>query len=76
MTLKWHLESSAKAPSNDIELNRLLRATALTLPSKSTAPSGPILLSPIFGRAYCCLGTAGGGVLHRFDINADAFVDQ
>nr|CDS20734.1 JNK interacting protein [Echinococcus granulosus] len=73
VTIKWHLDSGT-VPDNDIELNRVLRATALCLPSDSTAPSGPILISPIFGRAFCCLGTAGGGALHRFDINADAFV--
>ncbi|KAL5970732.1 C-Jun-amino-terminal kinase-interacting protein 3 [Taenia solium] len=73
VTLKWYLNSST-VPDNDIELNRVLRATALSLPSDSAAPSGPILLSSIFGRAFCCLGTAGGGALHRFDINADAFV--
>ncbi|VDK37573.1 unnamed protein product [Taenia asiatica] len=73
VTLKWYLDSST-VPDNDIELNRVLRATALSLPNDSAAPSGPILLSPIFGRAFCCLGTAGGGALHRFDINADAFV--
>lgn len=75
VTLKWYLDSGA-VPDNDIELNRVLRATALSLPSDSTAPSGPIVLSSIFGRAFCCLGTAGGGALHRFDINADAFVAQ
>ncbi|KAL5106851.1 hypothetical protein TcWFU_005390 [Taenia crassiceps] len=73
VTLKWYLNSST-VPGNDIELNRVLRATALSLPSGSAAPSGPILLSSIFGHAFCCLGTVGGGALHRFDINADTFV--
>ncbi|VDM30510.1 unnamed protein product [Hydatigera taeniaeformis] len=73
VTLKWHLDSET-VPGNDIELNSVLRATALPLPSEPAPPSGPILLSSIFERSFCCLGTAGGGGLHRFDINADAFV--
>ncbi|KAM7533071.1 hypothetical protein Aperf_G00000122581 [Anoplocephala perfoliata] len=77
VTLKWCIESAgASSPSSDIELNRVLRATALQLPTDESpsGSSGPLLISSIFSRAFCCLGTAGGGALHRFDINADAFV--
>ncbi|VUZ38849.1 unnamed protein product [Hymenolepis diminuta] len=77
VTLKWCLEiPDTPSPSSDIDLNRLLRATALQLPADgfSSGPSGPLLLSEIFSQAFCCLGTVGGGALHRFDINAGAFV--
>ncbi|KAM3175354.1 hypothetical protein ACTXT7_008713 [Hymenolepis weldensis] len=77
VTLKWCLEiPDTPSPSSDIDLNRLLRATALQLPADgfSRGPSGPLLLSEIFSQAFCCLGTVGGGALHRFDINAGAFV--
>ncbi|VDN96103.1 unnamed protein product [Rodentolepis nana] len=77
VTLKWCLEMPDTPPlSSNISLNRVLRATALQLPTTgfSSGPSGPLLLSAIFSQEFCCLGTVGGGVLHRFDINTDAFV--
>nr|CDS26844.1 C Jun amino terminal kinase interacting protein [Hymenolepis microstoma] len=79
MTLKWCLELPDTPPlGSNINLNRVLRATALQLPNGefSSGPSGPLLLSAIFSQSFCCLGTVGGGVLHRFDINADAFVGR
>ncbi|VDD76558.1 unnamed protein product [Mesocestoides corti] len=73
VTLKWLLDSSG-TPKNDIELNQFLRVSAMSLPGG--APSGPMILSTIYDRAFFWLGTVGGGAVHCFDLNKSAFVTE